>query len=176
MKKHLILAILFILILFPKNVISQQKVGDVAPELPKLKIINNEFPDLENKFVFLDFWATYCDPEVRSLVHLNTLALRFQKRVVYIAVTDENEEKVRSFLQNQHWDDIYFGLDEDGIYHKKFSIGDIPVYFLISPDHIILSTGVSTELKDYKLDSIVNKVDSLMQIKINNDKFSYRKL
>jgi thiol-disulfide isomerase/thioredoxin len=165
MKRHLILPILLIMFLLFENAHSQLKVGDVAPALPRLKIINNEFPDLRNKIVFLDFWATYSDPSVRSLSHLNTLAKRFQSRVVYLAVTDENEEQVRVFLQNQQWNDIFFGLDEEGIYHKNFSIGGIPVYYMISPDHIILSTGVSNELGDDKLDSIVNRVDSLRQIK-----------
>jgi thiol-disulfide isomerase/thioredoxin len=166
MKKQLILPIMFILFLYSDNVLSQLKVGDVAPALPELKIINNEFPDLGNKFVFLDFWATYCDPGVRALSHLNTMAERFQKRIVYLAVSDENEEQVRGFLQSQQWNNIFFGLDEAGIYHKSFSIEDIPFYYLISPDHIILSRGVSNELEDYRLDSIVNKVDSLRQVKI----------
>lgn len=163
MKKQLILPIILVLFLNTENVFSQLQVGKVAPPLPELKIINNEFPNLENKFVFLDFWTTYCEPEVRSLSHLNSLALRFQNRIIFLAITDENEEKVRRFLQNKQWNNIFFGLDEDGIYHKKFAVENIPVYYLISPDHIILSTGKSNELEDYKLDSIVNKVDSLRQ-------------
>lgn len=170
MKKQLIAAIMFILFLCPENVASQLKVGDVAPALPKLKMINNEFPDLMNKFVFLDFWATYSDPAVSSLSHLNTLAKRFKSRIVYLAVTDENEEHVRGFLQNQQWNDIFFGLDEEGIYHKNFFLESVPAYYLISPDHIILSKGMSNDLGDDKLDSIVNKVDSLRQYKISGIK------
>lgn len=165
MKKQLILPIIFTLFLVAGNVFSQLKIGDVAPALPELKVLYREFPDLENKFVFLDFWSTYHSSDIRSLEHLNQLALRFQKRVIYLAITDENEEKVLSFLQNKHWYNIFFGIDKDAIYHKNFSVEIIPVYYLISPDHIILSTGVSAELKDYKLDSIINKVDSLRQIK-----------
>jgi len=158
MKKQLILPIMFILFLYSDNALSQLKVGDVAPALSELKIINNEFPDLGNKFVFLYFWATYCDPGVRALSHFDTLAKRFQDRVVYLAVTDENEEQVRGFLQNRQLNNIFFGLDEAGIYHKNFAIKDLPFYYLISPDHIVLSTGVSNELEDFKLDSIVNDI------------------
>ncbi|MDR3653650.1 MAG: TlpA disulfide reductase family protein [Paludibacter sp.] len=165
MKKLLILPIVLILFLYSESVLSQPKVGDIVHALTKLKIINNDFPDLENKFVFVDFWATYCIPEVRSLEHLNKLAERFKNEVVFLAITDENEEHVRGFLQNQQWNNIFFGLDEEHVYFKDFSTKDIPVYYLISPDKIILSTGVSDGLADYKLDSIVNKVDSLRQIK-----------
>ncbi len=144
---------------------SQPLVDDSSPALPEIKILNREFPDLTNKFVFLDFWATYNAPEVRSMDHLNVLALRFKERIVFLAISDENEVQVRTLLQDKLWFNIYFGLDLDGIYHKNFQVKDIPIYYLISPDHIILSSGISEQLADYKLDSIVNRVDSLRQIK-----------
>jgi thiol-disulfide isomerase/thioredoxin len=146
------------------KVLSQPVVGQAAPSLPSLTIINNEFPDLKNKFVFLDFWATYCSPEVRSLEHLNTLALRFKKNVVFLAVTDESEEQVRSFLQEKQWNNVFFGLDDNLIYKKNFFVKDIPVYYLISPDNVILSTGISVEITDSRLDSIVNGLDSIKLI------------
>lgn len=165
MKKQMILLFILISLLYSGKVFSQPMVGQEAPALSELKLINNEFPDLKNKFVFLDFWATWCGPEVRSLPHINKLAERFKPRVVFLAVSDENEEQVRSFLQDKLWNNIFFGLDNDQIFHKNFSVKDIPVYYLISPDNIILSTGISSELEDYKLDSIVNRIDSLRQIK-----------
>jgi len=170
MKKRLYLLIMFFLFLYSENALSQLKVGDVAPALPELKIINNEFPDLGNKFVFLYFWATYNDSGIRALSHFDTLAKRFQDRVVYLAVTDENEEQVRGFLQNRQLNNIFFGLDEAGIYHKNFAIKDLPFYYLISPDHIVLSTGVSNELEDFKLDSIVNNINISKQVKITGMK------
>jgi thiol-disulfide isomerase/thioredoxin len=164
-KKRFLLLLILISVLYSGKVLSQPEVGQSAPALSGLKMINKDFPDIENKFVFLDFWATYSSPEVRSLDHLNILAERFKKRMVFLAVSEENEEQVRSFLQNKLWFNIYFGLDIDLIFHKKFKVEDIPVYYLISPDNIILATGISDELQDYKLDSIVNKVDSIRMIK-----------
>jgi thiol-disulfide isomerase/thioredoxin len=161
MKKLLFLTFIFSALFYSGKALSQPLVKDAAPALSELKIINNEFPDLKNKFVYLDFWATYCGPEVRSLPHLNKLAERFRNRVVFFAVTEENEEQVRSFLQDKQWNNIFFGLDNDQVYHKNFTLKDLPVYYLISPDKIILATGLSDELADYKLDSIVNKTDSI---------------
>jgi thiol-disulfide isomerase/thioredoxin len=165
MKKQMILLFILVSSLYSGKVLSQLAVGQVAPSLSRLKIINNEFPVLENKFLFIDFWATYCGTEVMSLPHLNTLAERFKTKVLFFAVTDENEEKVRSFLQDKQWNNIFFGLDNEQIFHKNFKVKDIPVYYLISPDNIILETGISYELMDYKLDSIVSRNDSIKGIK-----------
>jgi len=160
MKKLMILLIILISFFNSAKVLSQPAVGQAAPALSGLKMIDKELPDLGNKFVFLDFWTTYCAPEVASLPHLNTLALRFKEKVVFFAVSDEKEEQVRGFLQDKQWNNIYFGLDIDQIFHKNFSVKDIPVYYLISPKNIILATGISYELTDIALDSIIMENDS----------------
>jgi thiol-disulfide isomerase/thioredoxin len=164
MKTLMTLTCILIAFLYSGNVLSQPEVGDKAPALTGLKMLNNELPDLTNKFVFIDFWATYCTPEVKSLDHINKLGNRFKGKIVFLAVSEENEEQVRSLLHEKQWYNIYVGLDNDLIFHKNFSIKDIPVYYLISPDNIIISTGISNELEDYKLDAFVNKNDSIKQI------------
>lgn len=161
MKKKIVVIIAFISLIYSGNALSQPAVGQTAPSLPNLKIIDNNFPNKENKYLYLDFWTTTCTPEVRSLDHLNSLALRFRPKVIFMAVTDENEQQVRSLLQTKQWNYLYVGLDEDRIYHKKFSVEEPPIFYLISPDNVILASGSSAELMDYKLDSIINKNDSL---------------
>lgn len=160
MKKRMILLFVTILLFNSGKVLSQPIVTQTSPALSGLKMITPEIPNLVNKFVFLDFWTTYCTPEVASMAHLNTLAQRFKDRVVFLAISDENEEQVRSFIQDKNWNNIYFGLDIDQIFHKNFTVKNIPVYYLISPKNIILSTGISYELTDIALDSIIMQNDS----------------
>lgn len=161
MKKLTVLSLIFVAFLYSGNVLSQPAVGDKAPALAGLKMLNNELPDLKDKFVFLDFWATYSTPEVRSLDHINKLAERFKDKIVFLAVSEENEEQVRSFIQEKLWYNVFFGLDNNQVFHKNFVIKDIPVYYLISPDNIIISTGISNELEDFKLDAFVSRNDSI---------------
>ncbi len=161
MKKQIILFVALICLISSGKAFSQPAVGQTAPTLPSLKIIDNEYPSRENKYLFLDFWATTCAPEVRSLDHVNSLALRFKPRIVFLAVTNENEQQVRALLQTKQWNYLYVGLDENQIYHKKFAVEEPPIFYLISPENVILASGISGELMDYKLDSIINKNDSL---------------
>ena len=159
-KKQMILLFILISIFFPAKVLSQLIVGQVAPSLSGIKMIDKEFPDLKNKFVFLDFWATWCTSEVKYLDHLNDLALRFKVNVVFIAVSSESEVQVRSLLQNKLWFNMYFGLDIDQIFYKKFLFENIPVYYFISPQNIILSTGIANEISDIDLNSLIIQNDS----------------
>ena len=165
MKKRIILLSLLILCFCTSRIRSQLLVGQAAPSLSGLKTTNNNLPDLTNMFVFVDFWASWCSPEVSSLEHINTLAQRFKDKVVFIAISDENESYIQNFLQDKQLNYIFFGLDENQTFKKKFAVEKIPIFFLISPDHKILASGLSNELMDYKLDSMVNKNDSIKLLK-----------
>ena len=85
------------------------KTGLPAPELSLGKVINapdavkeiRSWKDLAGKAVVLEFWATWCDPCVESIPHMNQLAERFDGRpVVFLSVTDESEADVRAFLKD----------------------------------------------------------------------------
>ncbi len=171
--KRLIILIGILITYFNTSVVfSQLKLGEQAPALTGFKMLTTEFPDLKDKFVFLDFWATWNSAEVRSLNHINVLAKRFKNKIVFLAVSDENEAQISSFIRNNKWYNIFFGLDNEQNLIKSFRISDIPVYFLISPENIIVSTGISNEIRDTELDSIVNRNDSIKLIKplnINNN-------
>jgi len=84
------------------------KAGRPAPQLSLPKLLNaprqalGSWDELRGKVVVLEFWATWCDPCVESIPHLNGLAERFRGRpVVFIHITDESEADVLEFLR-QH--------------------------------------------------------------------------
>lgn len=84
------------------------KAGRLAPQLSLPKLLNapqqalGSWEELRGKVVVLEFWATWCDPCVESIPHLNSLAERFRGRpVVFIHVTDESEADVRAFLRQR---------------------------------------------------------------------------
>src|SRR6266545_410416 len=54
---------------------------------------------LRGHVVVLEFWATWCPPCVDSIPHLNHLASEFRdKGVVFLAMTDDDPERLTSFL------------------------------------------------------------------------------
>lgn len=59
------------------------------------------WPDLKGRTVVLEFWATWCDPCVEEIPHLNGLIDKLQgKPVTFISISDEPRAKVEAFLKD----------------------------------------------------------------------------
>ena len=173
MNKLKVLLILFSC-LFCTKLISQTTIGQEAPALSGLRLIDKQLPTLENKFVFIDFWATWCSPCRESLPHVEKLAERYKDKVVFLAISDEKENEVRQFLQNKEFKSLIFGLDIQKNLYSKLEIKAIPQYYLISPQNTILAHGYSSEISDNYLDSVITnynplKLTTKSNIKITED-------
>lgn len=155
MKKITILLLILISYSFSSKLLSQPTVGQEAPTLSGVKLIDKQLPNLENKFVFIDFWATWCSPCRKSLPHVDKLAEKYKDKVVFIAISDEKEMVVRQFLQKNNFNHLIFGLDIQKDLYSKFVIKSVPQYYLISPQNTILASGYSSEISDEYLDSVI---------------------
>ncbi len=88
---------------------------------------------LRGKAVVLEFWAPWCGPCVGAIPHLNDLALRLKgKPVVFLAVTDDKEDKVLKLLGKKPMD-AWVGLDKEGATFKSFGVKGIPETILVYP-------------------------------------------
>lgn len=161
MKRERLALLILLSLFFAQFAQSNIRVGESAPVLSGFQAIDKQ-PDLTNKFVVIDFWATWCGPCIQSFPHLNSLADKYQGQIVFLAVSDEKESIVRNFLQRTKLADVnafknmVFGLDTRSEINIGFGIKYIPTYFLISPDNIIISTGNSADLNESFLDSVMS--------------------
>lgn len=156
MKNLTILLFTLISFSFTGNVFSQPVVGQEAPHLSGLKVINNKLPNFENKFLIIDFWATWCGPCIITLPHINNLAERYKDKIVFLAVSNEKENDVSVFLKKNKYNNLIFCLDIEGNLFSKFEIRSVPRYYIISPKNIILASGLSYDLTDHFLDSLTS--------------------
>lgn len=72
------------------------KIGDKIPDTlwnKQFRVINHpegketiSLKDYRNKFIILDFWATYCHPCIESLDHLDSIKNDFNGELVVIPV------------------------------------------------------------------------------------------
>ena len=132
------------------------KTGLPAPELSLKKIINapaavkeiGSWGDLEGKAVVLEFWATWCDPCVESIPHMNQLADRFSGRpVVFISVTDESEADVRAFLKDHRMNSWIAPEAGAGIF-KAFRVYGRPHTVLIGRDGKVAAFSYPAEVTE----------------------------
>lgn len=160
MKRKRITSLIIVTLFFVHSAQSKVKVGESSPVLSGFQALDKQ-PDLTNKFVVIDFWATWCGPCIESLPHLNSLADKYQGKIAFLAISDEKESIVRNFLQKTQLADsnafknVFFGLDTRSEIYIGFGVKNIPTYFLISPDNIIISTGISSDLNESYLDSVI---------------------
>ncbi|NNF00661.1 MAG: TIGR03435 family protein [Pyrinomonadaceae bacterium] len=107
------------------------RIGDAPPELKLTNVLqenngNISLAELKGKIVVLEFWATWCSPCIPAMEHLNKVAVRFKDEPVkFIAITDENEERVRSFLRKVPFSGV-IGLDELGETRKSYDFQGFP--------------------------------------------------
>jgi len=174
MRKFTILLLILISYSFSSKLFSQPTIGQEAPTLSGIKLIDKKSPNLDKKFVFIDFWATWCSPCRESLPHVDKLAEKYKEKVVFFAISDEKEMAVRQFLQKNNFNSLIFGLDIQKDLFSKLEIKSVPQYYLISPQNKILASGYSSEISDKYLDSVITNYNAAKptienKIKISED-------
>jgi len=92
---------------------------------------------LKGKVVVLEFWATWCGPCIEAVPHLNELAEQFDtQRVVFIAITDEQESVVQPFLRRKTMS-AWVGLDTDRSMFKEYGVSGIPHTVIVGTNGVI---------------------------------------
>ncbi|NRR93484.1 TlpA family protein disulfide reductase [Winogradskyella undariae] len=97
--------LMYILILLTFGNIYAQSNIKVNGKAPKINITNwiENIPNdknLNDKYIVLEFWATWCGPCIAAVPHMNKIQEEFnQKDLNYISITDESIAKVERSLK-----------------------------------------------------------------------------
>ena len=118
------------------------KVGDEAPSfrartLDGSQTVSNE--DLKGKVIFVDFWASWCTPCLKSLPEFEHLQSSFSGRddVVVLAINlDENPKDATKFISGL---DVTYKIlaDTDGTIPESFGVSTMPSSYVIDKDGVI---------------------------------------
>ena len=114
-------------------------------------------PDLSNKVVIIDFWATWCGPCVASIPHMNKLAEKFKDNVVALAISDEPASTITSFIERRK---ISFGSivgsDQRRRMMSAFAPRGIPHCAIMSPDGVVRWQGHPMQIDDALVQRIID--------------------
>ncbi|WP_165372109.1 TlpA family protein disulfide reductase [Emticicia agri] len=136
--------------------------GTIAPRFSQ-KGLDGKIIDLINykdKYVLIDFWATWCKPCVQNLPLLQELAKKYKsKGVVTILISsDSDEEEWKNFIEEHNLDMIHVRDVEDSI-GGTWKTNYIPQTFLIDKEgKIIYSAKVSKDESLEKLKRILEEI------------------
>ena len=142
------------------------KVGAEAPDISGRTPEGKELTlsDFRGKYVFIDFWASWCAPCRREIPYLKE-ALAYSERsenlvVLSYSIDDNMEDWVNcianSKLIHKNWIHISTlkGWGSEGI--KLFSVKGVPFTALVDPDGNVVEFGLRGEEMVKKLKGIVD--------------------
>jgi cytochrome c biogenesis protein CcmG/thiol:disulfide interchange protein DsbE len=113
-------------------------LGKTPPKMVVQKWLTPE-PDLNGKFVLIDFWATWCGPCRQSIPHLNQLQARFKDQLVVIGLSNEPEADVQKMKSPKM--DYAGGIDTAGTMSNAMKVRGIPHAIIIDPNGIVRFEG-----------------------------------
>ncbi len=127
----------------PKKDLKAQKsfFNQPAPELWIEKWVGAQ-PEIDAKFVLVDFWATWCPRCQRAVPELNEIAKQFQDELVVVGITDEPEEKLRAFKIPVKY---FSAIDSEERTKSAIGIWTRPHVMLIDPAGTVCWQGFAFE-------------------------------
>lgn len=116
-------------------------------------------PDFyKNRFLVLDFWATWCGPCITAMPHLQQLEQSFahDSSIVFATITAESATTVQRFLKRKSLSLTKHPLmDTTKQSWENFKIDAIPVTLIFSPEGNLLFRGNPKQITPELLTSIM---------------------
>jgi thiol-disulfide isomerase/thioredoxin len=112
-------------------------------------------PEVEGKFVLVEFWATWSEACRQSIPHLNGLQAKFKDRLVIIGLSSETPEEVVK-MTSPHME-YFVGVDTAGQTLRALEVQAIPHAILIDPKNIVRFEGMPTYLDNKMLQHLIDK-------------------
>ncbi len=117
-----------------------------------------EFPDLRNKVVLVNFWATWCPPCIAEMPSFELLYRDYKDKVEFLFVSSEDHETVRGFLSRKNYSiPAYRPLSEAP---EPLNGTTLPTTFVISKKGAIVIEKVGAA--DWNSESLRKTLDKLL--------------
>jgi thiol-disulfide isomerase/thioredoxin len=108
-----------------------------------------------DKFFLLEFWATWSEPCLKAIPHLNELHGRYGDKLVILALSDEPESEVRK--QTEPKIAYSSAVDTQRRTAQAADVVGIPHVLLMDPKGIVRFQGMPGDLTEEKLEKILDQ-------------------
>ncbi|MGZ2368281.1 TlpA family protein disulfide reductase [Ancylomarina sp. YFZ004] len=149
------------------------KIGNQAKFLETLISENKDFniESLKGKVLYIDNWATWCGPCVKSMkMFLNKYnELNKIEGVSFVFVSfDRNESTWREYIKKNNFPEenvihLYNGSDMKSTYSKYYNILGLPLYLVVNPDGTISDLNPSAP-SDEDFEQFIKKISAYNKV------------
>lgn len=129
-----------------------QKPGRKAPDFRASDINGREYTlaDFRGKYVYVDIWATWCQPCRRELPYLKALEQKFEgKEIVFLGLSvDSDRAKWEAKVRSGELSGIQLYLGDSSEFTKAYGISGIPHFILIGKDGTTVNPDMTRPSSD----------------------------
>jgi thiol-disulfide isomerase/thioredoxin len=154
-------------------------LGKVCPEFSMSIITPNgteknlALSELHGKIIVMEFWATYCAPCIPSLKHFDRLQAQFGDAVKFIAISEENRDKVDPFIAKRGNKNITYAMDWGRKLNDMFYHHFIPHTVVIDQDGIVQAFCSPDEIDQFVIGKLINREPVAFTMKHEYQEASY---